>query len=272
MTGAVAAAMAAAMFVPISSAQAQEPSPSNAAAQTLVPAGTVDVHSILLFPISNQSGSKDNDNVGPLLDDAIRLRLANVNKFRVQRFSRLLPSVQVAYSQKDITSTDMQGPFSTDQDKDRAAKISARIASDAYFLGNVESVTKDATSQKVTVVVTANLFNTDTGESIRSFGVSGAAVPGTPGDTPAQVLQLAVDNAAAQVASSINSIPVVQDTTKKRHAESHRSGGANVVLLLLAGAVVYAATHHGNSDSSSSSTGTGGGGGNGGPPNPPSVP
>ena len=267
--------MAAAMLVPFNTAQAQDTTTSTASVQAPVSAGAVDVHSILLFPISNQSGSKDNDNVGPLLDDAIRLRLANVNKFRVQRFSRLLPSVQVAYSEKDITTQDMQGPFSTDQDKDRAAKISSRIASDAYFLGNVESVTRDAATQKVTVVVTANLFDTATGESIRSFGVSGAAVPSTPSDTPAQVLQMAVDNAASQVASSINSIPVIPQDTGKRRTAARTSSGGGVVVALLAGALLYAAFHHGSSDNSSSSTGTGGGGGGGGtggtggPPSPP---
>lgn len=263
---AAAGATAILAFSPVSSASA---APA-ASVQAPMAVGAVDIHSILLFPISNQTGSKDNDNAGPLLDDAIRLRLANVAKFRVQRFSRLLPSVQVALDSKDISSQDVAGPFSTDQDKERAAKLADRVGSDAYFLGNVESVTTDATTRKVTVVVTGNLYNTQSGETVKSFGVSGNGVPEAATDTATQVLQLAVNDAASQIASSINGIPVMDDRSKQPRAERRKSAAGGAAVALIAGAILFAAFHH-NGGGSSGST-TGGGGGTTTPPGPPSPP
>jgi hypothetical protein len=263
---AAAGAAAILAFSPVSSVSA---APS-ASVQAPVAVGAVDIHSILLFPISNQSGSKDNDNTGPLLDDALRLRLANVAKFRIQRFSRLLPSVQVALDSKDISSADVAGPFSTDSDKERAAKLADRVGSDAYFLGNVESVTTDATTRKVTVVVTGNLYNTQSGETIKSFGVSGNGVPESATDTAAQVLQMAVNDTASQIASSINGIPVIDDSATRPRAERKKSAAGGAAVALIAGAILFAAFHHnGNGSSGGSSTG---GGGTTTPPGPPSPP
>lgn len=264
-----AGAAAVLALIPLGTTAAFAQTAQTATVQAPVAIGAVDVHSILLFPISNQTKNADFDNVGPLLDDAIRMRLSNVAKFRIQRFSRLLPSIQVALSDKDISSQDIAGPFSTDDDKDRAAKLTARVGSDAYFLGNVDAVTIDPTSHKTTVVVTGNLYDTNTGESIKSFGVSGVGVPESPTDTGAQVLQLSVNDAASQIAGAINAIPVVNPEANRPRQSSHNSAAGSVALTLLVGAVLYAAFHHDNSSGGGSSSSGGGGGGTSGPPPPP---
>ena len=77
------------------------------------------------------------------------MKLETVNKFKITRFSRLLPSVQRGVDDKDLVEDDLKAPFADDDtDKPRAAKIATRLDTDAYFIGNLESYSVDAANRK----------------------------------------------------------------------------------------------------------------------------
>jgi hypothetical protein len=260
----------------IPAAQAAEKAP---AAAPIATGGVepVSIRSILIFPISNKAGTSA-EGISGKLDDAIRMKLETVNKFKITRFSRLLPSVQRGLDDKDLTDDDLKTPFADDDtDGPRAAKIATRLDTDSYFLGNLESYSVDGANKKVSLQVTGNLYNTRTGYAVKNIGLSVNAGPLQPTDQLDKVIANALDDAASQVASSINGLPVtpVMKAEVVRSSQRGQSGGAKPVLLaLLLGAAVYFAFHHDSSSGGSSSsggTGTGGGPGTGGdgPPAPP---
>jgi len=231
--------------------------------------GGVSIRSIVVFPIANNAGTGADD-ISSKIDDAVRLRLDSVNKFKVTRFSRLLPTVQRGLEDKELTEQDVVAPFGDDdKDQPRAAKIAQRMDVDSYFVGNLDSYKADATTKTVTIQVTGTLYFTQTGGSAKTVGASVTEKPQNASDDMSTVIQAAVNDAAGQIASGINGLqvappPVVAKPTV--HRQSLNGGG--LLIAIAAGALIYAATHHDNS-SSPASSGTGGTGGTDGPPAPP---
>jgi hypothetical protein len=228
----------------------------------------VTVRSILLFPIANTSGA--GDAVGPMIDDAVAMRLATVNKYAIIRYSRLLASVQQGLDDKELTESDVQTPFADDdQSQPRAAKIASRVGADAFFVGSVDSYKADPATRTVSVQVTGNLYSTTTGASIKSVGTSVTGKPIDAGEQLDDVVQGAVNDAASQVASSIDGIPEAGPavvTTHNNHWSSAKIGstGTVVIAAVIVGAIIYAASHHDNSSSGSSPS-------NNNPPPPPAA-
>jgi hypothetical protein len=248
------------------------------------PAGA-NIRSVLLFPIANNAGATASD-VGPMIDDAVRLRLASVDKFKVSRFSRLLAAVQQGLADKELTEEDVQSPFADDdKDQPRAAKIAQRVGVDAYFVGNLDSYKADPVTKTVTLQVTGSLYFTESGVSAKSVGTSVTAKAEDPTDQLDTVVQSAVNDAAGQIAASINAIPLASmSTVVDTSQHGQKLGGGSLLLALLGGALIYAAFHHDSSSNGGSSSGTGGGStgpppppggggtGTGGPGSPPSPP
>jgi len=231
--------------------------------------GGVSIRSIVVFPIANDAGSAA-DAVSPQIDDAVRLRLDSVNKFKVTRFSRLLPTVQRGLEDKDLTEQDVAAPFGDDdKDQPRAAKIAQRMDVDSYFVGNLDSYKADTTTKTVTLQVTGTLYFTQSGGSAKTVGASVTEKPQNASDDMSTVIQAAVNDAAGQIASGINGLQVTPPPVVIKSTEHRQSlNGGGLLIAIAAGALIYAATHHDNSSGSSSSTGTGTGG-TGGPPAPP---
>jgi hypothetical protein len=235
--------------------------------------GTVSIRSILLFPIANDSGAAGDD-VAPKIDDAVRIRLNAVNKFQVTRFSRLLPTVQRGLEDKDLTEQDVQTPFGdTDKDQPRAARIAQRMDVDSYFVGNLDTFKADPTTKTVSLQVTGTLYDTRTGGSAKTGGASVTEKPQSASDNLDTVIQAAVNDAAGQIASGINALPVTpQPVVVQTSQRGHSISGGSVLLAIAAGALLYAAFHHDSSSSSSSSSTSGSGSGGGlTPPSPPTT-
>jgi hypothetical protein len=235
-----------------------------------------NIRGLLLFPLANGAGASAQA-IAPMIDDAIQLRLASVNKFKVTRYSRRLPSVQVALQDRDLTSEDTAPPFGdSDKDQPRAAKIAARMDVDAYFVGDLDSYTVDPVTKTVTLQITGSVYMTQSGVAAKSVGTSVTAKPETPSDQIDTVVQYAVDDAAGQIVSSINSIPQATPVVASSPQHSSSIGSGSILLAVLGGALLYAALHHDNSSSGGgggSSGGTGGStGGTGGVPPPPPPP
>src|SRR3569833_520841 len=234
--------------------------------------GGVSIRSIVIFPIANDAGNGA-ESIAPRIDDAVRLRLDSVNKFKVTRFSRLLPTVQRGLEDKDLTEQDVAAPFGDDdKDQPRAAKIAQRMDVDSYFVGNLDSYKVDSGTKTVTIQVTGTLYFTQSGASAKTVGASVTEKPSSTADDIDTVVQAAVNDAAGQIASGINGLQVAAAptvTAPPHHGPSLNGGG--LLIAIAAGALIYAATHH-DSSSSSPASSSGGNGGNGGGNNPPPPP
>jgi hypothetical protein len=238
------------------------------------PANSVNIHSILLFPVSSPN-SGDNNSVGSKIDDAIRLRLTSVNKFKVTKFSKFLPSVQRAVDDKDLTGADIAGPFADDdKDQPRADKIAKRLDFDAYFIGNVDTFKADPATRRVSLQLTGTLYFTRKSAAAKSLGSSVNVGPVSNSDQLDDVIQTAINQASSELTSGINSLAQENMTSVSNQGPRARSFGTGALLLAaLAGVLVYAAFHHDSSSNGNSSSGSSGGGGGsspgGGPPGSP---
>jgi len=234
--------------------------------------GPAIIRSILLFPIANNAGAPAAE-IGPLIDDAVRLRLASVNRFRITRFSRLLPSVQQGMKDRELTSDDVAAPFGdTDRDQPRAAKIAQRMDVDAYFVGELDSYSVDTAGKTVSLQITGSLYFTQTGEVAKSVGTSVTDKAVSQSEQIDAVVQSGVNDAAGQIASSINGLPVETASVISSSQRGHHSvGAAPLLVAVIGGAILYAALHHDSSSGGGSSSSSGGTttGSTGGPPPPP---
>lgn len=233
--------------------------------------GAVSIRSILQFPIANDAGPTA-DTIAPMIDDAVQLRLDSVNKFKITRFGRLLPTVQRGLSDKDLTEQDVAPPFGdNDTDQPRAAKIAQRMDVDSYFVGNLDSYKADPATKAVTLQVTGTLYFTESGVSAKTVGASVTEKPQNNSEDLDAVIQDAVNDAAGQIAGGINGLQLAPEAVQAPTG-GHSSGitGGGLLIVIAAGALIYALSHHDNNSSSSSSSSSGGsGGGSNGPPPPP---
>lgn len=257
----------------VSGARADAPNAANAPT-------TPSLRSILLFPIAPASDAgTDADTIAPRIDSQVLLKLDAVNRFKITEFRRHLATVQEAIADKDLTETDVTPPFSSD-DETRAAKVAERMAVDGFFVGDLDSYKVDAASKTVTIQVIGTLYAIDYSgttpqvTSVKTVGASVTEKPQAVSDELDTVTQFAVDDAAAQIASAINSVPSATGSTVVQGSQrGHAIGAGGAVLLAVAaGAILYAVFHHDSSSSSSSGGTSSSGSGNSGGSSPPSAP
>jgi len=228
------------------------------------------VHSVLVFPTANDAGdTADSFHVAKKLDQAIQFRLNTIGHLKTTYFTRHLSSVERAVDQdKSLTETQVTPPF---DDVSKAGPVATIIDTDAYLVDRVDSYKWDETTKKVTIEVSANLYDTATGNGIAGIAVTGTGVGISNGDEQISITQYAINDAASQIVREINDAasPVPPPTKHGSRMGSVGKGGS-LLFAVLAGAAMFAAFNHGSSHSSSSSTSSGGTGGVPNPPGPPS--
>lgn len=237
---------------------------------------TPGINSILVFPFANSAGASAQA-AGPLLDDAVRLRLNSVGSYKITSYTKFLAPVQRAIADNVLTQDDLT---KANSDPQTAAKIASQVATDSYLIGTIESYTADPTTRKVTVEVSADLRNTQTGTSLRTLAFTGSAGPTSNADTLDTVSQAAVNSVASRLAASINS-GRAEHTVLLNSQRGRSHAGETVLLVVLASALVYAILHNSSNSNSngggSTTTTVNGGGGTGGgttsgPVGPPAPP
>jgi len=228
------------------------------------------VHSVLVFPTANDAGdTADSFHVAKKLDDAIQFRLNTIGHLKTTYFTRHLASVERAVDQdKSLTESQVTPPF---DDVSKAGPIATIVDTDAYLVDRVDSYTWDETTKKVTIEVSANLYDTETGNGIAGIAVTGTGVGISNSDEQISITQYAINDAASQIVREINDAasPVPQPTKHGSQMGSVGKGGSLLLAVLVGAAMIAAFNHSSSHSSSSSSTSTGGTGGVGTPPSPP---
>lgn len=295
----LAFALAAAMLCPPGSllvaAQAQEtppavPQAAPAPPAPVPPAGTAiripmapvatgPIHTILLFPFANamsassSAGGFSPDLVGARVEDAVKLRLNVIGRFKANSFSPTLPQIQRALQEarvEGLSENDLQPPY---DDAQKGERIAAQVGTDGYLLGTIEALRVDA-NHNVSLTVTATLYNSTTGTAARALAFTGRGVSYNPSDDQDALLQSAINDVAGQIVSALNASSPQEHLAPVDYARGHHSNGGSILLgILLAAAVGIAigSSHHGSSNNSSSTTTTTTTTGSGGPPSPPAI-
>lgn len=301
----LALALAAAMLCPpgglLVAAQAQQ-APSAAQAAPTPPAGSSiripmspvtagPIHSILLFPFVNAipaSGAAagfNADQVGARVEDAVKMRLNVIGRYKANSFSPSLPQIQRALQEarvEGLSENDLAPPY---DDSQKAQKIADQVGTDGYLLGTIEALRADATSRNVTLTVSATLYNSGTGTAARVLAFTGKGVSYNASDAPDALLQSAINDVSGQLVSALNGSQPTEHLAPVDFQRGHHNKNGSILLgILLAAAVGIAigSSHHGGGGGGSTTvttpTGTGGppsppglgGGTTSAPPNPPS--
>ena len=293
---ALALALTAAMLCPpgglLVAAQAQQAPPvaqeTPAPAAPALPAGSATkipmspvvagpIHSILLFPFASNipasggTGGFNTDQVGARVEDAVKLRLNVIGRYKANSFSPTLPQIQRALQEarvEGLSENDLAPPY---DDPQKTQKIAAQVGTDGYLIGTIEALRADPATRNVSLTVSATLYRSATGTAARVLAFTGKGVSFNASDDPDSVLQGAINDVSAQLVSALNGSLPQQHLASPDSARGHHSNGSSVLLgILLAAAVGIAigSSHHGSSNNSSSTTTTTGTGGSG-PPSPP---
>ena len=293
----LALALAAAMLCPpgglLVSAQAQQAPPVSQEAPAppapVPPAGSAiripmspvpisQIHSILLFPFASNLPASGNaagfnpDQIGARVEDAVKLRLNVIGRYKANSFSPSLPQIQRALQEarvEGLSENDLQPPY---DDAQKTQKIAAQVGTDGYLIGTIEALHSDPGTRNVSLTVSATLYSSETGTAYRVLAFTGKGVSFNPSDDPDNLLQSAINDVAGQIVSALNgSLPQERLSPVDSARGHHSSGGSVLIGILLAAAVGIAigSSHHGGGGSSGtgSTTPTG----SGGPPNPPTT-
>jgi len=286
--------------VPASQPAAPAPPAAPAAGSTIriptVPVQTGPIRTILLFPFANAipangtSGGFSPEITGARVEDAIKMRLNVIGRYKANSFSPSLPQIQRALEESGVeglTESDLTPPYN---DSQKATKIAAQIGTDGFLLGTIESITSNPTTRNVSLTVSASLYNSTTGTTVKVLAATGHGVSYNAIDSPDNLLQSAINDVAGRVVSALNA-----DAAKQTEAlppvdyvRGHKDNSGSILLgiLLAAGiGLAISSSHHssgGGSSTPTTGTGTGTGtgspgvpnppvltGGSGGPPNPP---
>ncbi len=273
---------AGALLLP-AAAQAQGAAPSTAADLASIHIPTVPenegaIHTILMFPFASKvdpASGFDGELVGAQVENAIKMRLNVIGRYKADSFSPTLPQIQRAVTDSGvagITETDVAPPYDSSA---KGRKLADEIATDGYLLGTIEAIQTDTQTRTVSVTITATLYSTQTGRAVRALAYTGKGVSFTSADDPAALLQSAINDAAGHVVSALNGR--IAQAPLKRDTRVHHSNklGDAVLGLLVAGAIAIGVTashhtsHHSSGTTTTTTTTTTGTTTGGTPPSPP---
>jgi len=266
--------------VPASQPAAPAP-PSGMSAGSMIvlptsPAQLGPIRTILLFPFSNaiaangSSAGFSPEITGARVEDAIKMRLNVIGRYKANSFSPALPQIQRALEEsrvEGLTESDVTPPYDNSQ---RVTKIASQVGTDGFLLGTIETIKVNPTTRNVDLAVSASLYNSTTGSPIKVLAVTGHGVSYNASDAPDNLLQIAINDVAGQIVSALNAdtIKTAEVLPPVDYVRGHKNNGTSILLgILLATGIGFAisSSHHSNNNN---------GGGGTIPPNPgsPGVP
>lgn len=223
------------------------------------PVQTGPIRTILLFPFSNAiaangtSGGFSPEITGARVEDAIKLRLNVIGRYKANSFSPALPQIQRALEEsrvEGLTESDVTPPYN---DSQKATKIAAQVGTDGFLLGTIETISNDPATRNVSLAISASLYNSTTGAPVKVVAVTGHGVSYNVSDSPDNLLQSAINDAAGHVVSALNADSVKQTEAipPVDYVRGHKSNGASILLgILLATGLGFAlSSHHSNNNS-----------------------
>ena len=228
------------------------------------PATEGRIHTILMFPFANKidagaaASGFDADIVGARVENAIKLRLNEIGRYKGDSFAPTLPQIQRAVQDSGLdglTETDVAPPYDSAQ---RGRRIADAIATDGYLLGTIEGIKTDEQTRTVSLTITATLYNTQTGQAVKALAYTGRGISYSVSDDPAALLQSAINDVAGHVVSALNAA-VAQAPVKRDVRVRHKNGLGEAALALLVAAAIaigVTASHHTSHSSSTATTTT----------------
>lgn len=242
-----------------------------------VPSGPI--HSILMFPFSNaipasgSAGGFNADLVGARVEDAVKLRLNVIGRYKANSFAPSLPQIQRALQEarvEGLSENDLQPPY---DDPQKTQKIAAQVGTDGYLLGTIEALRVNPSTRNVSLTVSATLYNSANGTAARVLAFTGKGVSYNASDDPDSLLQSAINDVSGQLVSALNgSLPQERMAPVDYQRGHHSKDGGILLGILLAAAVGIAiGSHHGGGGGGSTGTTTTTITGGGGPPSPPGL-
>ncbi len=228
-----------------------------------VPVSDGPIHTILMFPFTskidaNAAGGFDADTVGARVENAVKMRLNEIGRYKADSFIPTLPQIQRAVEDSGVnglTEADVAPPYDSSQ---RGRKLADEIATDGYLLGTIESIQTDEKTRTVSLTVTATLYSTQTGRAVKALAYTGHGVSFSTTDDPAALLQSAINDVSGHVVSALNA-NLPQVAVKRDVRVRHKNGVGEVALgLLLAAAIAIGVTasHHTSHHSGTGTTTT----------------
>jgi hypothetical protein len=214
-----AALLGACLVVPAARAENAPPAPPGTAA---APPGTAPgttagtaaaappvplpgVLTVMVFPFDNVPGA-GGPALGQALADTVQQGMDRSKVYSTAKFSKTSLLVQRAATESPgIMNPDIAGvidPVKGSVDPTRAMKIAQRTGMQALLLGSIEEYTYDKAANKVTMVATAQILNSQTGEPLRTAGVTGTAT-GTAGTDESVVAQAAATDVASRLLAGL---------------------------------------------------------------------
>ena len=266
------------------------PAPGSTIQIPTVPVETGPIHSILLFPFANAipangtSGGFSPEITGARVEDAIKMRLNVIGRYKANSFSPSLPQIQRALEEsrvEGLTESDVTPPY---DDSQKATKIAAQVGTDGFLLGTIEAITSDPATRNVNLTVSASLYNSTTGATVKVLAYTGHGVSYNATDSPDNLLQSAINDVAGHVVSALNAETVKQAEVLPPvdYVRGHKDNSGSILLgiLLATGLGIALSSHHSSGGSSTTTTTTTTGspgvpnppvltGTTGGPPSPP---
>ena len=268
---------------PAAPAPASDTTPDSTVQIPTVPPPPGIIKTILLFPFANAiaaggtSGGFSPDVTGARVEEAIKMRLNVIGRYKANSFSPTLPQIQRALEEsrvEGLTENDITPPYN---DAAKGQKITATVGTDGYLLGTIEALSVDPNSRNVNLTVSATLYDASTGASVKSLAYTGHGISYNAADDPQALLQSAVNDVAGHVVSALNASSSQQQTaihyTSPDVIRGRRSNNGSILfgILLATGLGFALSSSHHNSGGGTSTTTTGTGGGTPGVPNPPVV-
>jgi hypothetical protein len=232
-----------------------------------VPAAEGPIHTILMFPFASKidpasASGFDGDIVGARVENAIKMRLNIIGRYKADSFSPTLPQIQRAVTDSGlagITETDVAPPYDSGA---KGRKLADEIATDGYLLGTIEAIQTNPQTRTVSLTITATLYSTETGLAVKALAYTGRGISYSVSDDPASLLQSAINDAAGHVVSALNA-DVARTPIKRDVKTAHHSTLGTVALgILLAAAIAIGITashntgHHGGGSSGTTTTTT----------------
>lgn len=230
----------------------------------VVPVSEGPIQTILMFPFANKASDAagagfDADIVGARVQNAIKIRLNTIGRYKANSFAPNLPQIQRAVQDSGIaglTENDVAPPYDTTV---KGRRLAEQLATDGYIIGDIDSISVNPQTRTVSVVIDATLYSTITGQAVKVLAATGRGVSFNAADNPSVLLQRAVNDAAGRVVAALNADQsqgrprIVQDIRPKHHSNT----GAVVLGVLVAAAVAIGLTtthHHHNSSGGGTTT------------------
>jgi len=213
------------------------------------------VLTVMVFPFDNATPN-GGIALGQALADAVGRGMDASRVYSTAKFSpdSLLVQRAAQENSKEMSGPDgaiakVIDPVKGTVEPALAMKIALRTGMQALLLGSIEAYSYDKAANKVSMVATAQILNAETGEPLRTAGVTGSAT-GAPGKDESTLAQAAATDVASRLLAGL-AVPPAPPQRPQKHKHKpppsqeeegtrHRIPGwipAGVLLGIIVGAV-----------------------------------